>query len=293
MATEILQQVVNGLIVGGAYALMAVGLTMIFGMMDVVNFAHGELYMLGAFFAYTAVHGLGMPYFLGIVLAVAGVMAVGWLIERFTLRPLRRQSEPVVLTVLVTIGISIFLKNTALVVWGPRPQLLAAPFPLDPLDIGTVSVTPIRLFACAVTVAAIVAFHVLVQRTKLGRAMRSTFQDREAAALVGVDIDRIYALTFVLGSGLAAIAGVLLGSLFLVDPEMGGLAALKAFVVVILGGMGSFVGAIVGGLVLGVAESVGAGFVSTGYKDAIGFVIVILILLFMPSGLFGAAEERK
>ncbi len=293
MSAELAQQVANGLIVGGAYALMAVGLTMIFGMMEVVNFAHGELYMLGALFAYSFVTDFGLNYFVAIALAVPAVMALGWAIERLTLRPLRGETEPILLTVLVTIGISIFLKNTALVIWGPRPKLLASPFPLEPFELGPVSVTPARLFAFLVTVAAIAGFHLLVQRTRLGRAMRATFQDAQAAALAGVEIDQVHALTFVLGSGLAATAGVLLGSIFLVDPQMGELAVLKAFVVVILGGMGSFPGAIVGGLILGVAESAGAGFISTGYKDAIGFVIVILLLLFKPSGLFGMSEARE
>lgn len=281
---ELSQQVVNGLIIGSAYALMAIGLTLIFGMMDVVNFAHGEFYMLGAFFTYYLVSFLGLGYYASVFLSILIVAGIGFFCERLLLKPLRK--ETVITTVLVTIGLSIFLKNSALIFWGPRPQLIDSPFALDAIHIGPVAVTEAKIFAFAVTVMAILLAHLGIQKTRLGRAMRATFQDKEASSLVGVSVSNIYALTFVLGAGLAATAGALIGTIFLVYPDMGELAAMKAFVVVIMGGMGSFVGAIWGGLILGIAETTGAGFISSGYKDAIGFILVILILMFKPSGLF-------
>ena len=284
MLVEFSQQVVNGLIIGSAYALMAVGLTLIFGMMDVVNFAHGEFYMLGAFFAYYLVSLLELDFYASVLLSILIVAAIGFLCERLLLKPLRK--ETIVTTVLVTIGLSIFLKNTALIIWGPRPKLIASPFALDAIHLGPIAVTEAKIFAFAVTVLAILLAHLGIQKTRLGRAMRATFQDKEAANLVGVSVSKIYALTFVLGAGLAATGGALIGTIFLVYPDMGELAAMKAFVVVIMGGMGSFMGAIFGGLILGIAETTGAGFISSGYKDAIGFIIVILILMFKPSGLF-------
>lgn len=284
MFVELSQQVVNGLIIGSVYALMAVGLTLIFGMMDVVNFAHGEFYMLGAFFAYYLVSFLELDYYASVLLSILFVVGVGFLCERLLLKPLRK--ETVITTVLATIGLSIFLKNSALIIWGPRPKLIDSPFALDAIHIGPIAVTEAKIFAFAVTVAAILLAHLGIQKTRLGRAMRATFQDKEASSLVGVSVSNIYALTFVLGAGLAATAGALIGTIFLVYPDMGELAAMKAFVVVIMGGMGSFMGAIFGGLILGVAEAIGAGFISSGYKDAIGFILVILILMFKPSGLF-------
>ena len=284
MFVEVSQQVVNGLIIGSVYALMAIGLTLIFGMMDVVNFAHGEFYMLGAFFSYYLAGFLGLDYYTAVLVSILLVVGVGFLCERLLLRPLRK--ETVITTVLATIGLSIFLKNSALIVWGARPKLIDSPFALDAIHIGPIAVTEAKIFASAVTIAAILLAHLGIQKTRLGRAMRATFQDKEASYLVGVSVSNIYVLTFVLGAGLAATAGAVIGTIFLVYPDMGELAAMKAFVVVIMGGMGSFMGAIFGGLILGVAEAIGAGFISSGYKDAIGFILVISILMFKPSGLF-------
>jgi branched-chain amino acid transport system permease protein len=291
MFYQFLQQFSNGLVLGMAYALMAIGLTMIFGLMEVVNFAHGELYMMGAFFAFSFAQIAGVDYYLSIVLAIAGVMLFGFIFERLALKPLR--GKHILTTILLTIGLSIFLQNTALIIWGPIPRRMPTPFVQGAILLGPVWLTRERIFAIIVSVLAIAAMHLLLRKTKLGRAMRATFQVRDAAALMGVNINRICSITFALGSGLAALAGTLLGSIFLIQPEMGKLVVLKAFTVVILGGLGSFVGAVCGGLILGVAESLGAGFISTGYKDAIGFVFVIVILLLRPAGLFGKTPARS
>lgn len=290
MIVEVIQQVVNGLVIGSTYSLMAAGLTLIFGIMRVINFAHGEFYMLGGVVTYVLVSAARLPYFAGLVLAVLGVAMLGLLCERILLLPIRDAGADA--TILVTIGLSILLQNGVLLTAGSVPKAIPTPFAETPVTLGPILSTRASLFAAAVTLVAILLVHAVMAYTWPGRAMRATFLDRDAALLVGVDAGRINAITFALGSALAATAGALLGSIFLVYPSMGTLAVLKAFVVVIVGGMGNFLGAILGGLTLGVAESLGAGFVSSGYKDAIGFVIVIVVLLVRPSGLFAAGPAR-
>jgi branched-chain amino acid transport system permease protein len=285
MFEQFVTHMFNGVIIGSAYGLMGVGLTLIFGLMNVVNFAHGELYMLGAFFVYSLVAILQVNYFLAILLGMGGVLVFGVIIERFTIKPIR--NAPILMTALVTLGLSIFLKNTALVIWGGVPKKIPNPFPSASLKLGYVYVTQPRIFALLLTIGVIILLHYLIKKTKLGKAMRATFENKDAAALMGIRVDRIYLYTFAIGSVVAAMAGILLGTIYLVYPTMGELAVLKAFIIVIMGGMGNFVGAFFSGIILGISESLGAGFISTGYKDAVGFVIVILVLLFRPQGLFG------
>jgi branched-chain amino acid transport system permease protein len=282
---EFLQHVGNGLVIGGGYALIGIGLTMILGIMNVVNFAHGELYMLGAYFLFSLTRFLGLNFFVALILSMLGVMAIGFLIEKSILRPLRNRSLDMAL--LATIGLSIFLQNLARFIWTPVPQMIQHPFPPIAAAIGPVRITELRLFAALVALACIVLTHLLVKKTRLGKAMRATFQDREIAALLGIRVDRIYSFTFGFGSALAAVAGTLLGTIFVLKPTMGDFAIVKAFAVVILGGMGSFPGAILGGLILGVAENLGAAYISSGYKDVIAFALIIFILILKPSGLLG------
>ncbi len=282
LAVELIGQ---GLIIGSGYALIALGLTLIFGLMNLANFAHGEFYMLGAYFAFSAVRLLHLHYFAAVALAIVATMVVGFVLDRLVFRRLRRQ--PIMSATMATIGLSILLQYLAQVVWGAYPLTIGNPFPAEPLTVGPVVVPANRLFIVGVTVVVIALFHWLLKSTRLGKAIRATFQNKESAALAGIEIERIYTAAFTIGAGLAAISGALLGSVFTLFPTMGGFATLKAFIVVIVGGMGSFVGAIVSGLLLGVAEALGAGFVSSAYKDAVGFVVVIAVLLFAPQGLFG------
>lgn len=281
----VLPLLVDGLVIGGTYALIAIGLTVVFGLMNVVNFAHGELYMLGAYFAFALSTQFGLNYFASVFLAVMAVILVGYLADRVILKPLR--GAPIISTALVTIGLSIFLQNTVRIIWGPNPQRIDSPFLQSAIQLGPVRVTPDRLFAFAVTLVLLGVLHWFIHHTKPGRALRATFQDRDAAALQGVETDRVFSWTFAAGSALAAVAGTLLGSIFLTYPTMGDMANLKAFTVVVLGGMGNLAGAILGGFTLGVVESLAAGLISSGYKDAIGFAFVILILTWRPHGLFG------
>jgi branched-chain amino acid transport system permease protein len=285
-----LQFLANGLVTGSFYALSALGLTLIFGLMRVVNFAHGEFYMLGGILGWFVTSRLGLDFFSGMV-AVAVVMATfGWLVDRLLIERVRDQGEEP--GILLTIGLSIFLANSALLLVGTAPQKIEGPIGNKLVVLGPIVTTQLRLFAVAVCALLILGAHLLVQKTKLGRAMRATFQDPMAARLAGIRTERVYASTFALGTTLAAMAGMLLGSIYSAQVAIGGIISLKAFVVVILGGMGSFAGAILGGLILGVAESMWGGYVSTGLVDIIGFAIVILTLLFRPYGLFSTRSER-
>src|SRR5438128_99932 len=286
---QLLQHLLNGFVLGGTYALLGIGLTLIFGLMNVVNFAHGEFYTLGAYVTFAALAIAGLNFVLAVVVAIAAGVVVGAVAERVLLRPLRQASIDTVM--LVMIGVWIAMQNAELLGWGGVAKSIPHPFPTAPVVLGPVAIAPLRLFVLVLAAGLIAAAWLLIQKTKLGRAMRATFQDRDTAALMGVGIGRIHAATFAFGSGLAAAAGALLGPIFLVYPSMGDLASLKAFSVVILGGLGNLPGATLGGLLLGVAEELGAGYISSGYRDAVGFVIIILVLLFRPSGLF-ARQER-
>jgi branched-chain amino acid transport system permease protein len=286
---QLLQHLLNGLLLGATYSLLGVGLTLVFGLMNVVNFAHGEFYTLGAYAVFAALVGASVNFFVAIPLAVVVGAAAGAICERGLLRPLRGASIDTVM--LVMIGVWIAMQNAELLGWGGVARSVPTPFPTPPVVLGPVSVSPLRLFVFAAAAALIGGAHLLLARTKLGRAMRATFQDQETAALMGVSIERIHTITFALGAGLAAAAGALLGPVFLLYPSMGDLASLKAFSVVILGGLGNFAGAALGGLVLGVAEELGAGYVSSGYRDAVGFLMIVAVLLLRPSGLFARAER--
>jgi branched-chain amino acid transport system permease protein len=286
---QFLQHVLNALMLGGTYALLGIGLTLIFGIMRVVNFTHGELYAFGAYMMYMLVMHSGANFFVSLVLAVVLGVALGAAIEFLLLRKLR--GADIDTTMLVMIGAWIALQNAEQLAWTGVAKSIDSPFPSAPLVIGSISVSWIRVFVFCVALALIAATYALINHTRLGKAMRATFQDRDTAALMGIQIGTVHTATFALGSGLAAAAGALLGPVFVAYPSMGDLAAAKAFAIVILGGLGSIPGATIGGFILALAEELGAGYVSSGYRDAMGFLLIILILVFKPTGLF-AQKER-
>ena len=286
---QLLQHGLNALMLGGTYALLGIGLTLIFGIMKVVNFTHGELYAFGAYMMYATVMLLGVNFFVALPLAIALGIALGATLELVLLRRLR--GADIDTTMLVMIGAWIALQNAEQLAWTGVAKSIDTPFPAAPLVLGPVSVAWNRVFVLVVALALIGVTYLLINKSKLGRAMRATFQDRETAALMGVRIGNIHTATFALGSGLAAAAGALLGPVFVAYPSMGDLAAAKAFAIVILGGLGSIPGATIGGFILAFVEELGAGYISSGYRDAMGFVLIIIILLFRPTGLF-ARKER-
>jgi len=286
---QFLQHLVNGLVLGATYALLGIGLTLIFGIMRVVNFAHGELYALGAYMAFAVVTILKLNFFYALIIAGAVGFSFGAVVEYVLLR--RRNLASIDEVMLIMIGAMIIMQNTELLIWGGVAKVVPSPFSQDPLVFGEVSVSPIRVFVLATAVLLLLVFYFMIERSRLGMAMRATFQDRDAARIVGVNVSRIYTLTFALGSGMAAIAGALLSPIFVVSPTMGDLSSLKAFAIVILGGLGNLGGAAIGGFALALIEEFGAGYVSTAYRDALGFLVILLVMVIRPSGLFSAKER--
>lgn len=281
--TQFMQSIINGLIIGGTYAMMGIGLTLIFGVMNVVNFAHGEFYMLGAFFLFTMFGLLDFGYFPALVISLLAIILFAYLVERFLLR--RMRDEPLDNGMILTIGLSIVLQNIALLVWGGTPKNIDLGLPVTSIPIGPLVITPVRLVIAVIAIAVILLFGLFLQKTKLGTAVRATFQDRDMASAVGININNIYSLTFVAGSLMAALAGMLLAPIYVVLPTMGDLVNAKAFAVAIAGGLGNFPGAVIAGLLLGVAESLGSTYISSGYKDAIGFLLIVIVLVTKPKWL--------
>ena len=295
-----LQQLLNGIAWGSIYALIALGFTMVYGVLKLINFAHGEVYMMGAMTGYYAAHGLGFagaPSLLGLAatlgISMAACALLGAAIERVAYRPLRSAGR---LAPLITaIGVSLLLQNAGQVVFGADPKFFP---PLiqsrEVFRTGAVAVSNIQLAVLATSLLLMAALEFVVMRTRFGRAMRAVAFDAPAAALMGVPVDRVIQGTFVLGSALAAAAGVLVGlSNPKIDPLMGLLPGLKAFVAAVLGGIGSIPGAMLGGLLLGVVETFVAGYLSSTHRDAIAFVVLVVILLYRPAGIFGTAQAEK
>ena len=287
----LLQQLLNGVVLGSIYTLIALGLTMIFGILDITNFAHGESFMLGAFMSFFCFKVFGLSFFPSMIISMAIVAILGVIFERVAFRPLRGSSP--VNVMVGSLGLSIFVQNSALLLWGADPQRIDTPYLDMRIDLWGLQITGQRLLVIIVAIILIVILTLTIKKTRLGKAMRACAQDIEAAGWVGVDINRIAIGTFLIGSALAAAAGALIGPIFLIWPTMGLAPVLKSFVVVILGGMGNVPGAILGGYVIGITESIAVGFISPAYKDVIAFIILILVLIIKPSGIFGRYIPEK
>jgi branched-chain amino acid transport system permease protein len=299
---ELLQQLINGLSLGAFYALIALGYTMVYGVLRFINFAHGDVFMLGAFSGYYLTPRV-MPHFegglapVGVAIVLLGTMAicalVGIVIEKLAYRPLRRMPK---LTVLITaIGVSLLLEYGGQFVFGPDPKAFPELMVDRALDnTGPLTITTTQIAAFVVTLLLLVGLTYIVKRTKLGMAMRALSNNSTAAALMGVNIDTVISFTFGLGSALAGAAGILYALSYpSIDPLMGILPGIKAFVAAVLGGIGSIPGAALGGVLLGIVETFVAGSSFSTYRDAIAFALLIIILLFRPSGLFGKTQVEK
>jgi branched-chain amino acid transport system permease protein len=276
------QQVVNGLISGGLYALLAIGLSLTFGVLGIINFAHGEIFAVGAYLAFFAWSVLHLPPPLALALAVAGTAVLGVLAERVVFRPLRF-TDPLN-SMIAAIGLSFLLQNVLLQSGGAEPRRLD-PFLRGVLFLGPIALPMQHLAILVLSALLIAGIELYLARTWNGLALRASAQDLDTAALMGVTGDRLAAVTFAAASALAAGAGVLVGSVFLIEPTMGTLAVVKGFVVVILGGVGNTAGVILGGLLLGVTESLTVAYVSTALRDIVSFAVLILALLVRPQGL--------
>lgn len=285
----LLQAVLNGLLIGGVYSLVAVGLNLIFGVMKIVNFAHGALMMLGMYIAYWSCTLLAINPYLTIILVVPVMFALGAIIQNFLINPIINAPDHNQL--LLTLGVSLFLENLAMFLWTPDYRFLSTPMAEINYYIGELSISMVKLMAFVISVLCSAVLFYILTSTDLGKAIRAASEEREGAVLMGINVRRLYYICFGIGAACAGVAGATITPFFPVYPHVGGLFVITAFVVVVLGGMGNFTGAFVGGLIIGVAESVGAIFLPSSMKSIVSFSIFILILLFKPMGIFGGRRE--
>ena len=297
----LLQQIINGLVLGSVYALVALGYTMVYGIINLINFAHGEVLMVGALTSWTIVTLLaesGLPGWLvmliSLICAIIVCAALNFSIEKIAYRPLR--NAPRLAPLITAMGMSLLLQTLAMIIWKPNPKPYPSLLPTDPIDLGGPVISVTQCLILAVTAITLVGLMWLVNRTKLGRAMRATAENPRVAALMGVKPDMVISATFIIGAALAALAGVMYAANYgSVQHTMGFLPGLKAFTAAVLGGIGNLAGAVVGGILLGLVEALGAGYLGelTGgvlgshYQDIFAFIVLILVLTLRPSGLLG------
>ena len=288
-----LDHLINGLSLGSIYAIIALGYTMVYGIAKMLNFAHGDVIMIGAYIAFCGLQYWGIPPVLAILLAMVFCTLLGVTIEGFAYRPLRQATS---LAVLITaIGMSYLLQNIALMIWGANPNFFPTTFINGSnIRLGTLNISSATLFTIAANVIIMVTLTLFTSRTKLGKAMRCVSEDRGAAELMGINVNRTISLTFAIGSALAAIAGVLLCSSYpILQPTTGSVPGIKAFTAAVFGGIGSIPGAMLGGILLGVIEIFGKAYISTELGDAIVFAVLIIVLLVKPAGLLGKPMREK
>ncbi len=289
---EFLQHLIDGISLGAIYALIALGYTMVYGILKFINFAHGEFYMAGAFMGIFMLGHLSLPYWLGMLAVMAVMGAIAMFIERVAYRPLRGAKR--IAPLITALGISITLMEAVRVFVGAAPRAFPRKFENHIFDLGGVIVMSDQIVIFLVAGLLMLLLTFIVLKTKIGKAMRALSEDFDACRLMGVNIDAVIAFTFFLGAALAGVAGVLVGTYFnQVEPYMGQLAGLKAFTAAVLGGIGVIPGAVVGALLLGVSEALVVGYGESSYRDAIAFGILILVLMFRPWGLMGRPERVK
>ena len=286
------QQLINGVSLGSIYALIALGYTMIYGIIKLINFAHGDIYMIGAYFGFFATTQLGVGFIPAIIIAMAGAAIVGIIIERIAYRPMR--NAPRIAILITAIGVSFFLEYGMILLVSPQPRTFPAVFAPTVYHMGPLVANSQQLVILISALILMVTLSYIVNSTKAGKAMRAVSFDADAARLMGINIAKVISMTFALGSALAAAGGVLVGVYYnSIDPLMGMMPGLKAFVAAVLGGIGIIPGAMMGGIILGVVEAMVSGFLSSTFRDAAAFGILILILLYKPAGLLGKNVREK
>ncbi len=290
--TQFIQQIINGVSLGSIYALIALGYTMVYGIMRLINFAHGDIYMLGAYVGFFVTTQLGLGFFPALLCAMAAIGILGVLVERLAYKPLRQSSK---ISLLITaIGISLLIEYTTMYFLTPQPRTFPPVLPNTVFHMGGLIISFQQLVILGSTVVLMLLLWYIVQHTKMGKAMRAVSYDNDAALLMGINVDHVISFTFALGSALAGAAGVLVGIYYnTIDPLMGIMPGLKAFIAAVLGGIGIIPGAMAGGLILGVVEALVSGFISSTFRDAAAFGILIVILLIKPAGLLGKNETEK
>ena len=288
---QILQQLINGISLGSIYALIALGYTMIYGIIKLINFAHGDIYMVGAYLGFYAIT-LGIPVIPAILISMAVTSCLGVVVERLAYRPLRH--APRISVLITAIGMSFFLEYTMMALVSPTPRTFPATISDVSFEVGGLIISGQQLLIMGVTFLLMTILTYIVRRTKIGKAMRAASYDTEAAQLMGINADRIISITFAIGSALAAVAGVLIGIYYnAIDPLMGLMPGIKAFVAAVFGGIGSLPGAVFGGIVLGIVEAFISGIGLSMFRDAAAFAILILVLLLRPAGIFGKNVKEK
>ena len=289
-----LQQMINGITVGGSYALIALGYTMVYGILKIVNFAHGDVFMMGSFFGLFCMQVMGMPYYVAFPLAAIATAIMGIIMERVAYRPIRTADS---LTVMISaLGVSTFLENLAMVLWGTGTHAFSnfSGITITTYKFDNVVLSNIQIGFIVLSILLMIALYFIVNKTKIGVAMRATSHNIKTAKLMGINTDRIIAFTFGIGSALACVAGLLVGIYYdAVYPLIGYSYGLKAFAAAVLGGIGSIPGAMLGGFVMGIVETLGASYISAGYRDAFAFAILIIVLIFRPAGILGKKEIDK
>ena len=289
---EFFQQLLNGLNQGAIYALIALGYTMVYGIAKMLNFAHGDVIMVGAYTLFVTMGTMGLPAYLGVILSIVFCAVLGVVLEKIAYKPLRGSSP---LAVLITaIGVSYFLQSLALLIFGSQQQKVESVVSLPSVYLGAVELSGESIVTLGTTILIMIALTLFIKKTKTGRAMLAVSEDRGAAQLMGINVNRTISITFAIGSGLAAVAGALFVSSYgFVGPYTGSLPGIKAFVAAVLGGIGSIPGAMLGGILLGIIESFSKAYISTQLSDAIVFGVLILVLLVRPSGLLGRKKIEK
>jgi branched-chain amino acid transport system permease protein len=285
----LLQSFFSGLLMGGIYGAIASGLAIIYGVMRIINFAHGELIMIGMFVAFGFWNALGLDPYLAVIPAGAVLFVTGYLLQKGLINPaLKRTAEREPLTVLlITAGLSMILINGGILVWTDYPKMLKTSYELESLMLGTIQLPIPRLVSFCLSLVIIGGLYLALVGTKLGRQMRATSQDREAARIMGINESKTYCMAFALGAAVAGMSGALLAPMFFIKPSVGHIFIMRSFIIVVLGGMGSVPGALLGGLVVGLMESVGSQFINPVYAEVCVFILFILILLIRPSGILG------
>ncbi|MBR1579357.1 MAG: branched-chain amino acid ABC transporter permease [Selenomonadaceae bacterium] len=289
---QLVQQLINGVSLGSIYALIALGYTMIYGIIKLINFAHGDIYMVGAYLGFFVVTQLHLSILPALLISMAITACLGMIVERLAYKPLRH--APRISILITAIGVSFFLEYATMYFVTPTPRTFPNVIDNVSFNVAGFIINGQQLLILSITMILMAILTYIVQKTKLGKAMRAASFDTETAQLMGIDSDRIISLTFCIGSALAAAAGVLVGVYYnTIDPLMGIMPGLKAFVAAVLGGIGILPGAVVGGIILGVIEALVSGFLSSTFRDAAAFAILILVLLVKPSGLFGKNTNEK
>jgi branched-chain amino acid transport system permease protein len=289
ITSGLIQALLWGVASGCIYILLATGLNIIFGVMKLVNFAHGQLLMIGAYIAFTVTTALGLNAYIAILVAMGSVALLGVGLERFTFRKVLGTDK--LNEIFVSLGLIYVFENAAILLWGNTAQQISSPLEGTQLFLGQVSIGYDRVIAILVVIAILIALFLLLKKTKIGLAMRATSQKSTTSMLMGVNIEKIYIVTFALGAALAGAAGALYGIIFNFNPTIGALPTIKAFAIIIIGGLGSIPGAVIGGLLYGIAENTAVYFLGATWQDAIAFTLLIVVLAIRPTGIFGKKGE--